>query len=107
MEELTESNARLLFIPILISFYLLFELVKLSTSRLMRFGFVVPGLVLLLVGGVVHPLVFISSESISESEVDLDTLIEMRIDQLWDVSHPMTPESTLLIHSRKFRNIGW
>ena len=99
MEELTESNARLLFIPILISFYLLFELVKLSTSRLMRFGFVVPGLVLLLVGGVVHPLVFISSESISESEVDLDKLIEMRIDQLWDVSHPMTPESTLLIHS--------
>ena len=99
LEELSQSNANILFIPVIISFYLFFELVRLSTSNLMRFGFVVPGLILLLVGGVAHPLVFFSSESASNDEVDLEELIDMRLDQLWDVSHPMTPESTLLIHS--------
>jgi len=70
-----------------------------TTSYKLRLGLFVPGAVLLLVGGVLHPLWAMADEVQHEDEITLDTLIEMRLQQLWDVSADGVPDQTLSTHT--------
>jgi len=70
-----------------------------TTSYKIRMGLFVPGAVLLLVGGVLHPLWAMADEVQHEDEITLDTLIEMRLQQLWDVSADGVPDQTLSTHT--------
>ena len=70
-----------------------------TTSYGLRFGMFVPGVVLLLLGGVLHPLWAMADEVQQEDEITLDELIEMRLQQLWDVSADGVPEQTLATHT--------
>ena len=56
------------------------------TAYGVRFGLFVPGVLMLLVGGILHPLWAIADEVQHHDEITLETLIEMRLQQLWDVS---------------------
>ena len=77
----------------------LLEFTRRTTSWTLRFGLTVPGLALLMLGGVFNPLISASTAVQQEGELDLDSLIDQRLSQLWDVAHPGVPESTLITHS--------
>lgn len=70
-----------------------------TTSMTLRYGAMVPGVLLLLVGGVVHPLVAVADEVQQENEWLFDELVDQRLQQLWDVSAPGIPEQTLVTHT--------
>ena len=70
-----------------------------TTSYTLRLGMFVPGAVLLLVGGVLHPLWAMADEVQHDDEITLDTLIDMRLQQLWDVSADGVPDQTLSTHT--------
>lgn len=70
-----------------------------TTSYVLRFGFFVPGVILLMVGGVLHPLWAIADEVQHADEITLDDLIDMRLQQLWDVSAEGVPDQTLYTHT--------
>ena len=57
-----------------------------------------PSIALLFLSGVVSPLWTMADEMQSDSEWTLDQLIEQRVQQLWDVSSPATPEATMIDH---------
>ena len=57
-----------------------------------------PGVILLFLGGIVSPLWAMADEVQSDSEWSLDRLLEERVQQLWDVSSPATPEATMIEH---------
>ena len=86
-----------------ISFFILvgflFDGLRNSTSVLLRFGAFTPGVLLLMLGGIIHPLWAIADEVQGEDEILLDELIEMRLQQLWDVSFPGVPEQVLVTHT--------
>ena len=77
----------------------LLEFTRRTTSWTLRWGLTVPGMLLLLLGGVFNPLISASTAVQQDGELDLDGLIEERLAQLWDVAHPGVPESTLITHS--------
>jgi hypothetical protein len=52
-----------------------------------------------MVGGVLHPLWAIADEVQHAEEITLDDLIEMRLQQLWDVSAEGVPDQTLYTHT--------
>lgn len=70
-----------------------------TTSYNLRFGMFVPGAVLLLAGGVLHPLWAMADEVQQEGEITLEEMIDMRLQQLWDVSADGVPEQTLATHT--------
>ena len=70
-----------------------------TTSYRLRFGMFVPGVLLLLVGGILHPLWAMADEVQHAEEITLDDLISMRLQQLWDVSAEGVPEQTLYTHT--------
>ena len=74
------------------------ELRKNSTSKPIRYGLFVPGIVILLLGGVISPLWTLTGEISSSDEKTLDELIDDRLEQLWHASHPATPPSSRAIH---------
>lgn len=67
-----------------------------STSSSLRFGVFAPGVVMLLIGGVFHPLWASADEVQLENEYTLEELVEMRLQQLWDVSYPGVPDQVLI-----------
>lgn len=67
-----------------------------STSLGLRFGIFAPGVVLLLLGGVLHPLWAGADEVQLDGEYTLDDLVDMRLQQLWDASYPGVPEQVLV-----------
>lgn len=77
----------------------LLEFTRRTTSISLRWGLSVPGLVLILLGGVFNPLISASTAVQQDGALDLDGLIDERLAQLWDVAHPGVPESTLVTHS--------
>ena len=70
-----------------------------TTSYPLRFGIFLPGVVFLFVGGVIHPLWSIADEVQYEDEITFEDLIEMRLQQLWDVSADGVPDQTLVEHT--------
>ena len=54
---------------------------------------------MLLVGGVVHPMWALADEVQLDDELTLDDLVDLRLQQLWDVSYPGIPEQTLIEHT--------
>ena len=69
-----------------------------TTLRNVRMFVFVPGVILLFLGGIVSPLWAMADEVQSDSEWSLDRLLEERVQQLWDVSSPATPEATMVEH---------
>ena len=69
-----------------------------TTSKAIRFGIFVPGVLVLILGGIISPLWAISGEVQSSDEDSLDDLIDKRLDQLWHASHPSTPASSRSLH---------
>ena len=69
-----------------------------STSYLLRFGVFTPGVLFLLIGGIFHPMWVLGEEVQTDSEIQFDDLLEMRLQQLWDVSYPGVPEQVLATH---------
>ncbi|MBT60785.1 MAG: hypothetical protein CMA63_04440 [Euryarchaeota archaeon] len=70
-----------------------------STSASLRFGIFVPGVVLLLIGGILNPIWGLADEVQTESEITLEQMVDMRLQQLWDVSYPGVPEQVLVTHT--------
>ncbi len=53
----------------------------------------------MLAGGVLHPLWAMADEVQQEGEITLEEMIDMRLQQLWDVSADGVPEQTLSTHT--------
>ena len=88
-----------LFMAVMFSAVLLVLSIRPTTSMRWRYGGLVPGMVLLLVGGILHPLVAIGNEVQGSDQIDFEDLVDMRLQQLWDVAAPGVPEQTLVTHT--------
>ena len=77
---------------------LIIEFKEDTTSKPIRYGLFVPGVLILILGGVVSPLWELSGEIQSSDEMSLEELIDTRLDQLWHASHPGTPASSRALH---------
>ena len=69
-----------------------------TTSKPIRYGIFVPGVLILILGGIVSPLWAIGGEVQSSDEMSLDELVDTRLDQLWHAAHPGTPASSRAMH---------
>lgn len=96
--SLTQSGFGLLFISFFVLIGFLIDSLRNSTSILLRLGVFTPGVIFLLVGGIFHPLLLLGEEVQTESEIQLDDLIDMRLQQLWDISYPGVPKQVLATH---------
>ena len=96
---LHDQGLALLLISLVMLGVLLLMAFRPTTSYGLRFGMFVPGVVLLMVGGVIHPLWAMADEVQHADEITVDDLIEMRLQQLWDVSAEGVPEQTLYTHT--------
>ena len=77
---------------------LVIELRTETTSKAVRFGIFIPGVLVLFLGGIVSPMWAIAGEMPSSDEMTLDDLIESRLDQIWHASHPNAPASSRALH---------
>lgn len=96
---LHEQGIALLLLSSLLFGVFLLLATRQTTSYKLRYGLLVPGVLLLFAGGILHPLWAMADEVQLEDEVTLDTLIDMRLQQLWDISAPGVPEQTLVTHT--------
>ena len=96
--NLEPQSGILLFPMVGFLIFFLAQLYKTSTSQRTRVFVFVPAIVLLFLSGVVSPLWTMADETQSKSEWSLDQLLEERVQQLWDVSSPGTPEATMIEH---------
>ena len=96
--SLAKSGYGLLFISFCALIGFIVDGLRNSTSKVLRFGVFAPGVIVLLIGGIFHPLWVLGEEVQTESEIQFDDLIEMRLQQLWDVSYPGVPEQVLATH---------
>ena len=69
-----------------------------TTSNMTRFGVFTPICFILLMSGVVSPLWAMAEEVQSDEEWTFEQLLEERVQQLWDVSSPATPQATMIEH---------
>ena len=76
-----------------------FGALRLTTSATVRFGLFTPGVILLLFGGIISPIWALADEVQLEDEISFDEMIDMRLQQLWDVSYPGVPQQTLVEHT--------
>ena len=97
--SLSESGFGLLFISFLALIFFILDSLRNSTSSLLRIGVFTPGVLLILVGGIFHPMWALADEVQKESEIQFDDLIDMRLQQLWDISYPGVPDQVLVTHS--------
>ena len=98
-EELNAASgmmALILSIALLVGLFLEFR--EDTTSKPIRYGLFVPGVLVLILGGVISPLWALGGELQSSDEMSLDELIDTRLDQLWHASHPGTPASSRALH---------
>jgi len=89
-----------IFIFPIIGFIIFFiaQFYRKTTSQNVRMFVFVPSVIFLFLGGLVSPLWAMADEVQSESEWSLDRLLDERVQQLWDVSSPVTPEATMIEH---------
>ena len=98
-EELNAaSGVMVLILSLAILVGLFIEIREETTSKPIRFGIFIPGVLILVLGGVISPLWAIGGEVQSSDESSLDELIDTRLDQLWHASHPGTPASSRAMH---------
>ena len=98
-EELSATSdlmALILSLAILVG--LIIEFRNDTTSKSVRYGIFVPGILVLILGGVISPLWMIGGEMQSSDDDSLEQLIDSRLDQLWHASHPNTPASSRALH---------
>lgn len=96
---LQRSSSPLLFFSILSFLGFGFAALRMTTSAFVRFGLFTPGVILLLFGGIISPVWSLADEVQLEDELSFDEMIEMRLQQLWDVSYPGIPQQTLVEHT--------
>ncbi len=96
---LSQSGFGLLFLSFLALIFFVIDSLRNSTSSMLRISVFTPGVLLLLVGGIFHPMWALADEVQNESEIQFDDLIDMRLQQLWDISYPGVPEQVLVTHS--------
>lgn len=92
------SGVMVLVLSFAILLGLVIELRAETTSRAVRFGIFVPGVLVLFLSGIVSPMWAIAGEMPSSDEMTLDDLIENRLDQIWHASHPNAPASSKALH---------
>jgi len=99
-EETELSTQSGLFILPIVGLLIFFaaQFYRSTTTKRLRFYVFVPAVVMLFLGGIVSPLWTMADEMQSESEWSLEELLDERIQQLWDVSSPATPEATMVEH---------
>ena len=93
----TQSGLFILPIVGLLVFFIA-QFYRSTTSNRLRFYVFVPAVVMLFLSGIVSPLWTMADEMQSDSEWSLEQLLDERIQQLWDVSSPATPEATMIEH---------
>ena len=92
------SGVMVLVLSFAILLGLVIELRAETTSRPVRFGIFVPGVLVLFLSGIVSPMWAIAGEMPSSDEMTLDELIDNRLDQIWHASHPNAPASSKALH---------
>lgn len=94
-----EPHSGLIVLPSIIALtFFVMDIRRKSTSNMTRFGAFVPICFALLMSGVVSPLWAMADEVQGDEEWTLDQLLEERVQQLWDVSSPATPQATMIEH---------
>lgn len=98
-QELTgSSGVMVLVLTFAILLGLVIEMRTATTSKQVRYGIFVPGVMILVLGGIISPLWAISGEIQSSDEMNLEELIDNRLDQIWHASHPNAPASSRALH---------
>jgi len=93
----TQSGLFILPIVGLLIFFIA-QFYRSTTSNHLQFYVFVPAVVMLFLSGIVSPLWTMADEMQSDSEWSLEELLDERVQQLWDVSSPATPEATMIEH---------
>ncbi|MEK9730452.1 MAG: hypothetical protein VW230_01690 [Candidatus Poseidoniales archaeon] len=93
-----QGMSGLIFFGILFLFSLLL-FTQPTTNLTLRYMIFLPGVLFLLVGGVILPTISVSQQSQDDSMISFDELFDMRLSQLWDVAAPGIPEQNLYRHS--------
>jgi hypothetical protein len=93
----TQSGLFILPIVGLLIFFIA-QFYRSTTSNHLRFYVFVPAVVMLFLSGILSPLWTMADEMQSDSEWSLEQLLDERVQQLWDVSSPATPEATMIEH---------
>ncbi len=96
---LNEQGVSVLLLSIVMFGVFLLVAFRPTTSYPLRFGVFLPGVICLFIGGIIHPLWSIADEVQYEDEITIDDLIDMRLQQLWDVSADGVPDQTLVEHT--------
>ena len=97
--NLQRTSSPILLISILSFLGFGFGALRLTTSATVRLGLFTPGVILLLFGGIISPIWALADEVQLEDEISFDEMIDMRLQQLWDVSYPGVPQQTLVEHT--------
>ena len=96
--ELSTQNGIVLFPIVGVLLFFGAQFYRPSTSQRLRMFVFAPSVAILFLSGVVSPLWTIADETPSDSEWTLNELLDERVQQLWDVSSPVTPEATMIEH---------
>ena len=92
------AGSMVLILSIAIMMGLAIEVRQDSTSNPVRYGILVPGVLILLIGGVISPVWSMAGETQYSDELNFDQMVDQRLDQLWHASHPGTPASSRALH---------
>ncbi len=96
--ELTPQTGIFIFPIVGFLLFFCYQFYRKTTTQRIRVFVFVPAIVLLFLSGLVSPLWTMADETQSGSEWSLDQLLDQRVQQLWDVSSPATPEATMVEH---------
>ena len=98
-EELSSTSGLMIMIlSLAVLVGLVIEMRTETTSKQIRYGIFAPGVLILIISGIISPLWAMSGEMQSSDEVTLDELIDTRLDQIWHASHPNSPASSRALH---------
>ena len=99
VESELEPHSGLILLPSLIALvFFAMDIRRKSTSNMTRFGVFLPICFVLLMSGIVSPLWAMADEVQGDEEWTFEQLLEERVQQLWDVSSPATPQATMIEH---------
>lgn len=97
--KLSDQGVGLLLVSLMLLGVFMLVALRPTTAYSVRFGLFVPGVLLLVLGGILNPGVAIYNEVQHPEEITVEQLIDMRLQQLWDVSAEGVPEQTLATHT--------